>query len=332
MQIANSTFRLLSKIAAFVCALLLCSCSPTPSDTSHSVVFAVSLDDGPAVTGGFSWVCRYSQGFSERDMAKYVEAKSVPADAAVNYVKFADGRMAMLRPSQWPQLSAEGLCTVPEVYGWEGFLVEAETPVATLTWFREGSTEAGKPRISISNVRAGTQIPTDRAENAVKVKRLLSESSKIVAYYFELPLLDGIKSSQLSPQVVSALRALPKDRPTLLTTANPTNSARKPRQVEGPSQFIELPNFQLADSDPEGTLTLQLKKLGEPIRVPGAVFSTETPSVSMSGLKAPPQVLFPQIKEAVALVPLAAVWYPSAKRLIVVNWEDNSDEVQARLM
>jgi len=264
-------------------------------------------------------------------MARYVDAKSVPDDAALSYIQFSEGRMAIVRPSQWPQMSAQGLCTLPAAYGWEGFLVEADKPVATLTWFREGSAQLEKRRISISNLRPGMPVLPDRQNNEIKVKSLLSESSTIVAYYFDLPHLDDVRSNQLSPGVVNALKALQQDRPTLLHVANPASRAHQPRRAQGSSQFVELPDFQLADSRPYDVLALHLTKPGEPVSVPKFVYRSENASVSMLGIKSPPQVLFPLIKEAVALVPMAAVWYPASKQLIVVVWEDDSEEVQARL-
>lgn len=78
-------------------------------------------------------------------------------------------------------------------------------------------------------------------------------------------------------------------------------------------------------------LGLQLTKPDEPVAVPRKIYRSENSYVSMLGLRSPPRVLFPLVKEAVALVPLSAVWYPSSKQLIVVVWEDDSDEIQARL-
>lgn len=331
MRQENSLVGLLSKGVAAVGVALLCACSPAPSDTSHSVSFTVSLDDGSTAVGGLSWMCQYSHGFSERDMAKYVNAKSVPAEVPINYVEFADGRMAILRPSQWPPQSAQGLCTEPQAHGWQGYLLEPGKHVTSLAWFHDGITHSEKRPLSISNLRADAPVPSSPKDNEAKAKRLLSESSTITAYYFELPLYDEVQSNQLSPGVVSALKALPKDRPTVLRVANPAKVAHKARSVEGLTQFVELPDFQLAHSHPISEIALQLKAPGVPIPVPKNVYNTDNATVSMLGIKSPPLVLFPQVKEAVALLPLAAVWYPATKLLVVVNWEDNSDEVLGRL-
>ncbi len=326
MQRMKNAAPLHTHAAAITCALLVAACTPAPSNTSHSAVFSVTLDGGAPSESGLTWDCTYSTGFSERDMKTYVDAKALPNDAGLAVVPFADARVAVIYPSDWPPLAQDGRCTLPPEMGWTGFVIDNRAPIKTLTRFGHLAQAPGTPVVRVSEVREGV-VPAQALQRKGEIKQWLSQASSVMVHYFELPTLESVKSTQLSAQVVAALLALPKDKPTLLQATTAGERAQFPLRKNDPAEFTELPDFRWANAHPQDSLSLPLQSTQQAITIPRQFFLGQNTASYMLDLAAPPRVVFPTLKEPVALTPQAAVWYPSTKQLIVAVWSDASDEV-----
>lgn len=319
----NPTFR---APLLLLSASMLSACGPQ-SDSLGSLV-TVSLDEKPIATLNVSLKCEYVWDyFSERDMASHYRANPKPAKAPNVLVTLPDSRMLALAPKPWPPLDENERCNLLRLQGWQALVLDPRKPVPLLTLVSPSDETAGDlaglaihPSRSNDDKAASPSPKTPQA-----FQQAIAKASSLNFAVLEIPA-DGEASTSLSTAIVSALRSLPTERPSVLLPAKQSNTPLNLDSINDGDTLAGLPGFHATMAMGENPYSTYPSAPGLPISVnpssPGphlkAYFPSDVPT---------PSVSLPDLDNPVTIAPAAAVWYPTTRRLVVFTWTQRSAEL-----
>lgn len=323
----NPTFRALLIIAA---AVLLSACVRFADSIDSPLT--VSFNGKPIASLNVSLSCNYDWAyFSERDMASHYNVKPTPARAPNVFVTLPDSRMLSLAPIPWPPLDETEHCNLLSMKGWQALVFDPRKPVPLLTIVSKYEGLAGAAGdldgITMRPSPSNDGMISSRSLTAPSAfKQAIEKASSLDFVVLEVPRA-GETSTKIPPESVSALWALPSDRPTILLPAQRSDTPLNPDDAGSSDALVGLPNFhpsKVMDADASSDYP---SAPGIPISVdpygPGlhdkVYFPSDLPT---------PSVTLPELDKPVMIAPAAAVWYPVTRRLVVFTWTKRSGELK----
>lgn len=320
-------------LAPFAAALLT-ACGQPPD--SIDTVLSVSLNDKPVASLNVPLRCSYAWAyFSEMDMTSHYEAKAEPAKAPIVFATHPDRRLLALSPDSWPPVDRTGRCSSSEIQGWQALVLDPHKPVPLLTRINSSDESAGNlPGLALhgktGNVATAAPVAIKHA-----IQQAVEKASSLDFVVMDIPAKDDTampveNAAHLSAATVAALRALPMGSPSILLPETQTDTPLNPGEPGNDSALVGLPGFDLAKvmgtnafstypSMPGLAITL------DPLRPSGegkVYFPSDLPT---------PAVTLPGLKKPLPIAPVAAVWYPEFRKLIVIRWAKRTSEL-AKLM
>lgn len=328
---ASPTLRTPLMLSA-VAILGACGQSPDSIDS----ILSVSLDEKPIASLNISLRCSYAwSSFSEMDMASHYEAKAEPARAPTVFATLPDRRLLALSPAPWPPVDRTGRCNPSAIQGWQALVFDPHKPVALLTRISSPDESAGSLAGLALQVKTGSGAMTaaQAASLALKqtIQKAVEKATSLDFVVVDVPRDDDTtmpaeNATPLSAETVAALRALPTGSPSVLLPAIRVNAPMNADEPGTDSTLVGLPAFDVAKfmgssalatypSMPGLPITLDpLRPIGEgKVYFPGDV---PTPAVTLPGLENP-----------LPIAPVAAVWYPDFRKLIVIRWTKRIGEL-----
>jgi hypothetical protein len=310
----------------------LSACGQSPD--SFDSVLSVSLDEQPIASQKVTLRCSYAWAyFSEMDMASHYEARAEPAKAPRVFVTLPDRRLLALTPEPWPPIDGTGRCDLSELHGWQALVFDPNKPVPLLTIISKSDASTGDLSGLALQANSGNgATPSDQGLTApLALRQAVEEASSLDFVVIDVPRDDGTAmpaedATVLAKETVSALWALPADRPSILLPAMRADSPLNPEDPGSDSVLVGLPNVDLAKIMETNALSTYPSMPGLPITIDPNRPSGEGKVYFPSNVPTP-SVTLPDVENPLPIAPVAAVWYPVFRKLIVITWTQRSKEL-----
>ena len=307
----------------FLGATALLSGCGQPPDVIDTVL-SVHLAEKQIASQSVSLRCSYVwANFSEMDMASHYDAKAEPAQAPTLFATLPDGRLLAVRPDIWPPVDRSGRCNPAEIQDWQALVLDPHKPVPLLTEFSATDTPAGALAGLTLRASAGKAGGPDASPAPSKhaFKAAIEQASSLDFVVIDVPAEDAPATETtplLSAETLAALRALPKNRPSTLPPEThsdaPLNAA-----TGNDARLAGLPGFDLAQAMRAEVFSTYPSMPGLPIALDPLRPSSEG-KVYFPGNLPTPSVRLPGLAASLPVAPVAAVWYPEFRKLIVLRW------------
>lgn len=313
-------------LAGTVLALAGCGWEP-PSEpilSSQAVTYSVSLEGGPSVQAGLAWTCASSwqSYFSERDMAMHRELQTEAGALPTTFLELADGIVVGLRPGNWP--------ACPAKTDWKALVFDPRGKIPTLTLV-DGSTDdkgmlAVLPGLKLNIQARKGQGPEAQPAPAV-LDGLYRHASSLQYRVLDFSGDVGfVLHGSFFKEIRQTLLALPRNAPTVLpaiqATGHPLQGLLEQSAEDGVQGVARLhPAFEVIGDDRARNVPLTAKGFAIDL---SATESSPHLLRFVPGDMAPPVVRVPRVKRAVRVDPVAAVWYPDRRHLLLLVWGDES--------
>ncbi len=312
-------------------AALLSACGQSPD--SIDSILSVSLDGKPIASQKVTLRCGYARAyFSEMDMASHYKATAEPAKAPRMFVTLPDRRVLSLTPEPWPPVDNTGRCKLSGLNGWRALAFDPLKPVPLLTLVSQSHESTGSfSGLALQTHSGNGAMPSAQATTVpLALKQAVEKASSLDFVVIDVPRDDTEMPAEgattLSKESVSALWALPAHRPSILL---PTIQADAPLNPDNPGEggaLVGLPYLDLAKIMGTNAFSTYPSMPGLPITIDpnrpsgeGKVyFPNDVPT---------PSVTLPELANPLPIAPVAAVWYPVFRKLIVISWTQRSAEL-----
>lgn len=317
-------------------ATLLSACGQAPDSINSDL--SVSLNEKPIASLNVSLRCNYVWAyFSEMDMASHYEATAEPAKAPRAFVTLPDSRLLSLTPEPWPPIDGTGRCNLSKLYGWQALVFDPLKPVPLLKIISNSDESAGNLSGITLQANSGNRADPSIQEMSapLALKQAVERASSLDFVVLDVPrdgdtAMPAKNTTALSEETVSALWALPSDRPSVLLPATPTRAPLNPDDPGKGSTLVGLPNFDLTKIMGANALSTYPSMPGLPISIDPVKPRGESKVYFPSDIPTP-SVTLPDLENPLPIAPAVAVWHPVLRKLIVITWTKRSGEL-ARLI
>lgn len=318
-------------------AVTLSACGQPPD--SMDAVLTVSLDGKPVASRNVSLRCSYAWAyFSERDMASHYEARAEPARAPRIFVTLPDQRLLSLVPEPWPPLGDSGRCTLTALQGWQALVLDAHKPVPVLSHITSEDADGRHSGLAVLAHAAQGAAPADQDGAASRaIRQAVEKASSLDYVVIDVPVagagetaMSADNSTVLSGESVSALWALPGNRPSVLKPAIRADGPLDPDLPRSGDALAGLPDFDLAKVMAANAFSTYPSMPGLPITIdPNRPSGTD--KVYFASDVPTPSVTLPGLEDPLPVAPVVAVWYPVYRKLIVLAWTRRAAALARRL-
>lgn len=307
-------------------AVLLSACMR--SSDSVGTLLDVSFDEKPIASLNVSLRCSYDWAyFSERDMASHYNVTPKPAKAPNVFIALPDLRLLSLSPQPWPPLDEAEHCNLLKLNNWQALVFDPRKPVPLLTITSKFDESAG----DLSGITLHSK-PGDGADASSRsltaplaLRQAIEKASSLDFAVLEVPSV-GNTAAKIPAESVSALRALPTDRPSILLPAQRFDTPFNPDDAASDDTLVGLPGFHATKVMGEDASSTYPSAPGLPISVdpyaPGSRHKVYFPSDVPA-----PSATLPDLNKPLTIAPVAAVWYPGTRRLVVFTWVKRSGDL-----
>jgi hypothetical protein len=300
-----------------------------------SVEVVASLDGAAPVKGQLSWVCRYNRNYSPFNMGPKVWTFLDPDPVPALYFDLPDGRSLSLQMPHPGTTNSD--CEKPGDREWSANLLDRRSSpprIMALVPDPSASVTPGVPRLSVKT-RSNSFVAPSKPDVAAKDKfwQGVKTVGVVETAYISLPTSGPAQNtSSMSQLAIDVLNALPTDRPTVFepnyVTGKPTGKVRGryPEFLKG------LPDTNAMDkyfNAPRGILsyppsgsTVQFDPSSKPT---GAAMT----NIYLGLSDDVPMVKVPGVNQPIPVSPLAGVWFPDRRQLILFVWNDVADRLGA---
>jgi len=321
--VTNQAFR---SLLTLLIAVLLSACTRL-SDSVGSIL-AVSFDGKPIATLNVSLRCSYDWAyFSERDMASHYNVTPTPAKAPNVFGTLPDRRLLSLSPKPWPPLDETGRCNLLELKGWQALVFDPRKPIPLLTIVSKYDGTAGDlAGMTIHPSSSNDSNVSSRTLTApLAFQQAVEKASSLDFAVLEVPRA-GDAATKIPAETVSALWFLPTDRPSILLPAQRSNTPLNLDGAGSDDTFVGLPDFHATKVMDENAFSTSPSAPGLPISInpydPKSSLKVYFPSDVPT-----PAVTLPGLDSPLMIAPVAAVWYPATRRLVVFTWIKRAGEL-----
>lgn len=310
-------------------AVLLSACGR--SSDSNSSILSLSFDEKPIASLNVSLRCSYDWAyFSEQDMASHYNVRATPARAPNVFITLPDTRVLSLTPQPWPSLDKTGRCDLSELQGWQALVFDPRKPIPLLSIVSQhegdGGTAGDLAGIAIRlSPSSDGNVSSQSLAAPMAFQQAIEKASSLDFVILEVPR-DAETVTKIPAESVSALWALPSDRPSVLLPAQRSDTPWNPDDPGSDDTLVGLPNFHPAKVIDDKASSDYPSAPGRPISIdpygPGLHDKVYFPSDALT-----PSVTLPGLEKPVMVAPVAAVWYPLTRRLVVLTWTRRSGEL-----